>query len=93
MEDSFLFTFEKESQIFIIWENTNLSRATYVFHVEPKRYEERLQFVFDYIVSNVRAKRQRLHSDSMDTEVFGEFEIINHTEVEAWRNRIAQMIG
>jgi hypothetical protein len=93
VEDAFLFTVEKEETgVFVIWENTNLSRATYVFRVEPERYEERLQFVFDYIVSNVRAKRLRLHSDSLDTDMFGDFEIINHTEVEAWRNRLRQII-
>jgi hypothetical protein len=92
MEDAFLFTVERGGTIHVIWENTNLSRATYVFRVEPEQYEERLQFVFDYIVSNVRAKRLRLHSDSIDTEMFGDFEIINHTEVEAWRNRLCQII-
>ncbi|MDR1700754.1 MAG: hypothetical protein LBR68_06140, partial [Lachnoclostridium sp.] len=31
VEDSFLFTIERGEVIYIIWENTNLSRATYVF--------------------------------------------------------------
>jgi hypothetical protein len=46
------------------------------------------QFLFDYIVGDIRAKRQRLHSNTIDKAMFGDFEIINHTEVEAWRERL-----
>lgn len=88
IEDSFLFTVERDGVIYIIWENTNLSRATYVFSIAPEQYEERLQFVFDYIVSSIRAKRQRLHSGGIDKEIFGNFEIINHTEIETWKGRL-----
>jgi hypothetical protein len=88
IEDSFLFTVERSETVYIIWENTNISRATYVFRVAPEQYEERLQFVFDYIVSSIRAKRQRLHSDDIDKEIFGDFEIINHTDIEAWKERL-----
>ncbi len=93
VEDAFLFTVERERAMYIIWENTNLSRATYVFRVDPVEYEDRLQFVFDYIVSNVRAKRQRLHSDSIDKDMFGDFEIINHTEIGTWRLRLDQLFA
>lgn len=92
IEDSFLFTVEKGKAMYIIWENTNLSRATYIFCIEIEQYDQRLQFVFDYIVSTLRAKRQKLHSEDIDKEVFGNFEIINHTEVEAWQNRAIQIM-
>jgi hypothetical protein len=88
IEDSFLFSVGRSGAVYIIWENTNISRATYVFRVAPEQYEERLQFVFDYIVSSIRAKRQRLHSDDIDKEIFGDFEIINHTEIETWKGRL-----
>jgi len=73
IEDSFLFTVKKKGSMYIIWENTNLSRATYVFRIDPAWYEERLQFVFDYIVGDIRAKRRRLHSDNIDKDFFGEY--------------------
>jgi hypothetical protein len=88
IEDSFLFTIEREATMYVIWENTNVSRATYLFRVNREEYDQRLQFLFDYIVSDIRAKRQRLHSDSIDKERLGDFEIINHTDVGAWRERL-----
>lgn len=92
IEDAFIFTVEREKQVYIIWENINLSRATYVFHTNKKKYDTKLQFLFDYIVSKVNAKRQRLHSKNINLEEFGKFDIINHTDVQLWKNRLLQIL-
>ena len=88
IEDAFLFSVETEKQVYIIWENINLSRATYIFHSNKDSYHTKLQFLFDYIVSTVNEKRRRLHSKGLDLGVFGKFEIINHTDVRLWKNQL-----
>lgn len=88
IEDSFIFTIDKGATIYIIWENTNLNRATYIFISPREKYEENIQLVFDYIVGIIRAKRERLRKDRSMSKILTEYETINHTDVPIWNERI-----
>lgn len=87
-EDAFLFTIKKDKYYFIIWENVNVSRATYIFYSFDYNYMERLQQIFDFSTSNISNKRSNLHSNSSVYIKLGLTKIIQHTTFNEWKNKI-----
>jgi len=88
IEDSFLFTIEKGNNIYIVWENINPNRATYIFQSTRIKYVNDLQFIFDYLISDIKAKRENLHKRNIFKDKFGDYNIYNHTDVHIWKSKI-----
>lgn len=84
-EDAFLFTAATANFIYIIWENINTSRATYVFESCPNKYMESLQKVFDFAASSNFYKRSKIHVDRQLRQELGLNKIINHTSFREWK--------
>lgn len=87
-EDGALFTIIREGQPNIVWENYNDSRATFVFRCTRDNYQDKMNLIFSFIMSDKEGKRQYLHTEAC-TEIFGEKpEIIIHNTLESWSARI-----
>lgn len=58
--DSFLFSIEKKEQIYVVWESSEINKATYIFELAKRNYFDVIQLIFNYIVSDETVKRMRL---------------------------------
>ena len=67
VEDSFLFRIRnKNGNILLVWENVNVSRATYIFKFTEKKQEEVLKKIEDFIcTTGFEHKRSMLSSDTL----------------------------
>jgi len=91
-EECALFTIIDKDQPFIVWENFNDARATYVFPCTRENYQERRQLLFDFIVTGGSGKRQFLRTDDC-SELFGSKPImLAHNNFESWSTRLINMI-
>ena len=91
-EEGALFTIIDKDQPFIVWENFNDARATYVFPCTRENYQERRQLLFDFIVTGESCKRQFLRTDDC-FELFGAKPMmIVHNNFESWSARLINMI-
>lgn len=87
-EDGALFTMVKENQPFIVWENFNDSRATYVFPCNEDNYEEKMRVITDFIRSDKENKRSYLRTNDCRS-VFGEKPfMISHNNFDSWKQRL-----
>lgn len=90
-EGGALFTIIRDGQPYIIWENYNDSRATYVFRSTQENYDERMKLIFKFIMSDKEGKRQYLHTKACE-EIFGERPmIVVHNNLESWSTRLMMM--
>jgi hypothetical protein len=85
-EDAFLFTIRgKERDVFlIVWENVNISRASFIFPVAKASYENRINEIFQYICNVTSKKRFTLHQTKNIPHELQPFWIVNHTTLGAW---------
>ena len=91
-EEGALFTIIDKDQPFIVWENFNDARATYVFPCTRENYQERRQLLFDFIVTRESNKRQFLRTDDC-LELFGAKPMmLVHNNFESWSARLINMI-
>ena len=87
-EEGALFTIIDKDQPFIVWENFNDARATYVFPCTRENYQERRQLLFDFIVTGGSGKRQFLRTDDC-SELFGAKPMmLVHNNFESWSARL-----
>lgn len=87
-EEAFLFTVMIGESPCIVWENTNPSRATFVFPCTDEEYRETMEIICSFIADEKTGKRQYLHSDS-SKETFGfKPTIIVHNTFESWTKRL-----
>ena len=91
-EEGALFTIIDKDQPFIVWENFNDARATYVFPCTRENYQERRQLLFDFIVTGGSGKRQFLRTDDC-SELFGAKPMmLVHNNFESWSARLISKI-
>ncbi len=91
-EEGALFTIIDKDQPFIVWENFNDARATYVFPCTRDNYQERRQLLFDFIVTGGSGKRQFLRTDDC-SELFGAKPmLLVHNNFESWSARLISKI-
>lgn len=87
-EGAFLFTLQIGGRPCIVWENTNPSRATFVFPCTDEDYDSRIQAVCSFIADERKGKRRYLHSDA-SAVTFGEKPILLvHNTLESWSERL-----
>ena len=92
-EDAFLFTVMIGDRPCIVWENTNPSRATFVFPCTEESYNEKIQTVCNFIADERTGKRQYLHSDACNV-TFGEKPVLlAHNTFESWSERLMAING
>lgn len=92
IEEGALFTIINKEQPYIVWENYNDSRATYVFPCTRENYQERRQLIFDFIVTEEPSKRQFLRTNDC-FELFGSKPMmLVHNNFESWSTRLISMI-
>lgn len=87
-EDAFLFTVEAGDALYVIWENVNPNRATYVFCLSEAAYMERLQLIFDYALSDRINKRECLRQDLASGRRLGLSCIVPHTDRAEWAGKL-----
>lgn len=90
-EEGALFTLLIKEQLYIVWENFNDSRSTYLFRCTKENYEDMRQRVFDYIMTQESSKRQFLRTKECK-EIFGEKpRMVVHNSLESWSERLMSM--
>lgn len=88
-DDAFLFTINKKTKTYIIWESILINKATYIFETNKTNYLEDLHFIFDFIVSDNDKKRFKLGALIKDKE--NKFNLVyklRHSTKEEWINKI-----
>lgn len=92
-EETFLFTIKRLNQNYIVWESTQINKATYIFQTTDITYKEDIQKLFDFIASGENSKRRKLrYSDKTINNPFKSVGIINHTNIEGWKEKIKNLI-
>ncbi len=92
-EGSYIFTLENNKYYFIVYENVNDGRSSIVCRLSKyseKRYYQALSVLNHYMGGKTMNKRSKLHDDN---EIFGIYvNIINHSDLNEWRQRISDAI-
>ena len=91
-EDSFLFTIQGETSLYLIWESIRPDTATYVFPVDNRDYEKIRQALFDYVCSSIEYKRLRVHHGVIDGLHGIKCHILNHVSFPQWRDDVLKYL-
>lgn len=87
-EEGALFTIILNGMPYIVWENFQDSRSTYVFKCTESNYEEKRQRIYDYIVTEESNKRQFLRKKECK-QIFGEKpHMIVHNNLKSWSEKL-----
>lgn len=95
-EISFIFSFKRDNEVFLVWENENISRATYIFKTSEIFHHLALQKLYDYIVSlHITNKRERLRTSRFqyfnnDHIIF--LKSVNHNDYLDWTYKLRNHI-
>ncbi len=99
VEDSFLFRFKnKNGNILLVWENVNLSRATYIFKFPEVKHEEVLKKIEQFICStNFEHKRSILSGTHLNSRKIKKdlyfYEKYPHADFEKFKSEIEYLIN
>lgn len=91
-ESSFIFTICSYKFIYIIWENINKERATFIFKTSIEEYDSNLQILFDYIVGTSSSKRKMLHTKQAKENILKTCIILYHTDYRVWENKLEAIL-
>jgi hypothetical protein len=95
LEESFLFRVKNVNRgIFIIWENINPARATYIFKTAGN--DSRLRKILAYISEQEQAKRLYLKNKrNLDwtSKELGYIGCVEHVNLEDYKYQIRQIVG
>lgn len=92
IEDSFIFTINAAESIYIIWENINKERATFMFKTSKEEYNDDLQIIFDYIVGALSSKRKMLYARLSKDYILNSCIVIYHTDYRIWENKMETLL-
>ena len=84
-EDTFIFTVCSAHKLLLVWESINVARATYIFEVDVNSYRDKLETIFEYIVSTQKNKRSSLRGLIPQTDTI---KVIQHDDFEDWKKKI-----
>lgn len=87
-EDAFLFTVMIGGSPCIVWENTNPSRATFVFPCSFESYDEMLQTICNFTADERSGKRQYMHSEASAVTFGRRPSLLVHNSYESWTARL-----
>lgn len=93
-KESFLFTIQKTTSIYIVWESIEVNKATFVFTTNQADYFDDLQKIFDYISAHLDNKRTNLRRGVTHNE--GQYlqshRTFYHTTLEKWKARVFECL-
>ena len=92
IEDSFIFTVASPNFIYILWENINKERATFIFKTLKEEYDNDLQIIFDYVVGISTNKRRMLYLKQSKDRILNSCNILYHSDYRAWENKIETLL-
>lgn len=94
-EEAFIFTIKSThlNHELLVVENVNIARSTIVFVVNKISYNKALRVVFDFLRSDEKNKRQRLHYNRFDFNGGGIrlYACINHSTMLEWASKLRRM--
>lgn len=61
-EQAYLFVYERNNIVFVLWENQNPKRAAYVFIIQKTNYKSEMKKILEFVANNLRNKRQILQN-------------------------------
>lgn len=93
-KESFLFTIQKTTSIYIIWESIEVNKATFVFTTNQADYFDDLQKIFDYITAHLDNKRTNLRKGVMHNEgqYLQSYRTFYHTTLEKWKAKVFECL-
>lgn len=93
-KESFLFTIQKTTSIYIIWESVEVNKATFVFTTNQADYFDDLQKIFDYISAHLDNKRTNLRKGVMHNEgqYLQSYRTFYHTTLEKWKAKVFECL-
>ena len=95
-EDCFIFSIKiNDEQVAIIFENISFARATEIFITTKEQYDECIESIFSYFISQVRNKRELLRHRQISTEQLCviEYHSIVHYDIQNWQQNINNLIS
>lgn len=91
-EPALLFTVSASKETCtLVYENTSISKSSYVFIIDPQMYEEAIKFIATYFMSKKINKRSELqYSRDMFNRQDGFLRVVRvvHDDIENWKNSI-----
>lgn len=93
LEESFLFRVERRGNIFVMWENINPARATYVFKTSPN--DRKLKEILKYISEHENSKRLYLKSPQnfkWASKNLGYVDCIEHDGLSEYKKALSKLI-
>ena len=93
VEDSFIFTITTLNTIYILWENVNKERATFIFKTSTEEYDNDLQIIFDYIVGISSGKRRMLYIKQSDYSILNSCSVLYHSDYRSWENKMEALLA
>lgn len=95
-EPSYIFTLVKNNNIYLIWENKNEGRATYIFHSEVPTYSKTLQILHDYIKADLKRKRSNINQYTNQLiELSNSIKFIgkiSHSDLGTWKDNLKNLM-